>query len=782
LYHFKKKHIAIHNKSKETKPQFSRRKSDIVLKQLSTDVLGYSYTYASSRINRADFIRQIRQELETSRFFEKFPIREGKMTSDQGVGSEIKIEIYDKLKIKKDFHDYLIDRMGKEKIDEWAQKLIDEIAKNFHSVQSRKKDSVTNLFNAGHHAEWTKYQFEQIDHQVHQEKIQKPDSLLFLSVNPRSFSAKNDYFESHKVGSTFLKHMGKVLIDFRHQIQEKYKIPYEDIAVHRMGGPNLIVSIRLNPKLSEELSFKNLGELLKQSFDKHQYQSKWKWKMAAVMNFTYQSALEIVRSLRKHGGEVDLADITHYKKDDVNREKPIKGVPVNVGYFHYDYSKMPMTGKELEQSIRESLSILNHLNPRSIIDIQRFYLKRMSINDPEEYQKFYEKSKNKNLLAYIERQERQSKVEKILSRRKSKDVELITNLMNSTSGIWSYSELKEIFLEDFKIIIENKLKNAKVSIVSKIEMEKTFATNISEYRPFYYGKNNLFIPILDGHAKIFFLFKIKTKSVIALSKIISLIKASYRYDYVLRNFEKQLMLDTLTGLPNPGAYHIDAQEKIRLKEEFGLATFDFNSFGSFSNNFGETAGDLVLKESLKLLSSVIKSNEKARIYRYGGEEFTLIGKDKHQVTQLTLKMAMKMKDFKEKYSTHFQYDISLNEILNKVKNFHENVENEVNLKFIKESYLKLVERQLDEKKKLDKDKRYKINLLKMPRWAFKKGRFETGLSKSTGIIQVFKNTRFNSEDSVNKADDYANQAKRIYDNKKSSPSVIFTEEGQVQWQ
>ncbi|WP_165313895.1 GGDEF domain-containing protein [Vibrio ziniensis] len=80
--------------------------------------------------------------------------------------------------------------------------------------------------------------------------------------------------------------------------------------------------------------------------------------------------------------------------------------------------------------------------------------------------------------------------------------------------------------------------------------------------------------------------------------------------------------DQLTQLPGRHALDIDMRSPGR---KFAIAMVDIDHFKSFNDSYGHDTGDDVLK----LVASRIRLIKgKARIYRYGGEEFTILFKGK----------------------------------------------------------------------------------------------------------------------------------------------------------
>lgn len=82
-------------------------------------------------------------------------------------------------------------------------------------------------------------------------------------------------------------------------------------------------------------------------------------------------------------------------------------------------------------------------------------------------------------------------------------------------------------------------------------------------------------------------------------------------------------LDELTGVPNRRALEEQLQ---RLRQKYTIAMVDIDHFKQFNDTYGHKTGDQALK---KTATQLLKVEGGGRIYRYGGEEFTIIfpGKD-----------------------------------------------------------------------------------------------------------------------------------------------------------
>ena len=78
--------------------------------------------------------------------------------------------------------------------------------------------------------------------------------------------------------------------------------------------------------------------------------------------------------------------------------------------------------------------------------------------------------------------------------------------------------------------------------------------------------------------------------------------------------------DNLTDIPGRLALESDLRH---LGKVFSIAMVDIDHFKSFNDSYGHETGDDVLK---LVASKLQKVGKKARVYRYGGEEFTILFK------------------------------------------------------------------------------------------------------------------------------------------------------------
>jgi diguanylate cyclase (GGDEF)-like protein len=102
-------------------------------------------------------------------------------------------------------------------------------------------------------------------------------------------------------------------------------------------------------------------------------------------------------------------------------------------------------------------------------------------------------------------------------------------------------------------------------------------------------------------------------SAAGLMLIITSIEASFTLAYV----------DDLTGLPGRRSLN---QSLVNLGKKYAIAMIDVDHFKKFNDRYGHKTGDQVLKMIASKLRDISGG---ARVFRYGGEEFTAIfpGKD-----------------------------------------------------------------------------------------------------------------------------------------------------------
>lgn len=94
----------------------------------------------------------------------------------------------------------------------------------------------------------------------------------------------------------------------------------------------------------------------------------------------------------------------------------------------------------------------------------------------------------------------------------------------------------------------------------------------------------------------------------------------------LQDMEKQLRVDGLTQLLNRDTFisHIDFKRRRatdKQNQQFTLLYLDLDHFKEINDNFGHEAGDKVLVEAAKRITSTIRKDDSAA--RFGGDEFVI---------------------------------------------------------------------------------------------------------------------------------------------------------------
>jgi GGDEF domain-containing protein len=92
--------------------------------------------------------------------------------------------------------------------------------------------------------------------------------------------------------------------------------------------------------------------------------------------------------------------------------------------------------------------------------------------------------------------------------------------------------------------------------------------------------------------------------------------------YLLSSGQEMAFNDRLTNLPSRRALELDLKH---LGKRFTIAMLDIDHFKNFNDTYGHDTGDDVLK---LVASRVAAVKGRAKAYRYGGEEFTIIFKGK----------------------------------------------------------------------------------------------------------------------------------------------------------
>ncbi len=121
--------------------------------------------------------------------------------------------------------------------------------------------------------------------------------------------------------------------------------------------------------------------------------------------------------------------------------------------------------------------------------------------------------------------------------------------------------------------------------------------------------------LMSSTTFIFFQLQFVSSTMFSLSGALMML-------YLISASHEMAFNDQLTQLPGRHALEIDLRSPGR---KFAIAMVDIDHFKSFNDSYGHDTGDDVLK----LVASRIRLVKgKAKIYRYGGEEFTILFKGK----------------------------------------------------------------------------------------------------------------------------------------------------------
>lgn len=89
-----------------------------------------------------------------------------------------------------------------------------------------------------------------------------------------------------------------------------------------------------------------------------------------------------------------------------------------------------------------------------------------------------------------------------------------------------------------------------------------------------------------------------------------------------RNLEQLGLTDSLSGVPNRRALHIDARRLGSENQEQAIALIDLDGFKQVNDHYGHAIGDRVIRECANLLKEVC--GQDGRYYRLGGDEFAIL--------------------------------------------------------------------------------------------------------------------------------------------------------------
>ena len=146
-------------------------------------------------------------------------------------------------------------------------------------------------------------------------------------------------------------------------------------------------------------------------------------------------------------------------------------------------------------------------------------------------------------------------------------------------------------------------------------------TNIVPYAPLY-----LFDPVPDTHAKLFYLY---CTAFFALPHYVSFIFTTYLivkyWQSREENYRQLSVTDNLMQMPNRrGISAYLAQQKLQqaASQPLSIILADIDFFKNVNDNFGHSAGDVVLRHIGASITAALRDTD--QVGRYGGEEFLIV--------------------------------------------------------------------------------------------------------------------------------------------------------------
>ena len=116
-----------------------------------------------------------------------------------------------------------------------------------------------------------------------------------------------------------------------------------------------------------------------------------------------------------------------------------------------------------------------------------------------------------------------------------------------------------------------------------------------------------------------------TRTVLVAGLLVYVLATALLIHFGLANIGKLESLgltDSLSGVPNRRALHLDVERFGGQEEEKALALIDLDGFKMVNDHYGHFIGDRVIKECATLLRELCGKD--ARFYRLGGDEFAIV--------------------------------------------------------------------------------------------------------------------------------------------------------------
>ncbi|MEG0177467.1 EAL domain-containing protein [Anaerorhabdus sp.] len=209
------------------------------------------------------------------------------------------------------------------------------------------------------------------------------------------------------------------------------------------------------------------------------------------------------------------------------------------------------------------------------------------------------------------------------------------------------ADSKQDVLDNFESFMPMKQPDGEYSLIKKDKMfEEVLRKGVNNFEWVYNSKNGDKIPAEVTLVKL----KLETEDIIVA------------YSRDLREFNKTLELnqrlsniaykDVLTGCST----RIRFMEKLDnyflhlTNESLALSIFDIDYFKTINDNYGHTAGDLMLQTVASTIESILPSE--VMLGRYGGDEFLIlhINKTENQIQEILNKCVKAIKDIKLEYN------------------------------------------------------------------------------------------------------------------------------------
>ena len=102
--------------------------------------------------------------------------------------------------------------------------------------------------------------------------------------------------------------------------------------------------------------------------------------------------------------------------------------------------------------------------------------------------------------------------------------------------------------------------------------------------------------------------------------------------------------DSLTGLYNRNSLIVKVKEVLSSDDEFGVIVFDVNNLKKVNDEKGHDAGDKLLIQAAGIICNICG---KENVYRFGGDEFTAVIKDKELFKNAIVELEKVLNDIME---------------------------------------------------------------------------------------------------------------------------------------